>query len=282
MAKGRETGLAEDEARQQAPGLFEVLRPKVRRFMTRVGDEADAGPTPMDWILDTRTYGMRIRFTTPGGGNIDWQEDCIIYRRLRFSMGQLSDLLHTVVQEARGLLAPLAMVEEDGWPTIPWGQLQDDHSDELVGYSFLADDRNASWVQQGHDWVFSRIRHRPKARQQWIQAAAGGQNPFRAKAVRTYSQQAEQFRAKLFVLMHMVAGQPAWGTEILSIRIRNTANGGIRNIFLHDGMACFVTAYHKNYRHSGQTKIIHCYLPREVGELLVWYLWLVLPFWQYV
>jgi hypothetical protein len=27
-------------------------------------------------------------------------------------------------------------------------------------------------------------------------------------------------------------------------------------------------------------KIIHRYLPREVGELLVRYLWLVLPFWQ--
>ena len=31
---------------------------------------------------------------------------------------------------------------------------------------------------------------------------------------------------------------------------------------------------------SGDVKIIHRYLPREVGELVVWYLWLALPFIQ--
>ena len=42
----------------------------------------------------------------------------------------------------------------------------------------------------------------------------------------------------------------------------------------------FVASYHKGYRSSGNIKIIHRYLPREVGELLVYYLWLVLPFWE--
>jgi hypothetical protein len=28
------------------------------------------------------------------------------------------------------------------------------------------------------------------------------------------------------------------------------------------------------------TKIIHRYLPKEVSELLVYFLWLILPFWQ--
>jgi hypothetical protein len=37
----------------------------------------------------------------------------------------------------------------------------------------------------------------------------------------------------------------------------------------------FVTLYHKNYVATSSTKVIHCYLPSEVGELLVYYLWLV-------
>ncbi|KJZ69304.1 hypothetical protein HIM_11298 [Hirsutella minnesotensis 3608] len=45
---------------------------------------------------------------------------------------------------------------------------------------------------------------------------------------------------------------------------------------------CFVTSYHKGFRSTGQAKVIHRYMPREVGELLVWYLWLILPFWQQV
>ncbi|GME31522.1 hypothetical protein B0A49_14047, partial [Neofusicoccum parvum] len=47
-----------------------------------------------------------------------------------------------------------------------------------------------------------------------------------------------------------------------------------------DGLVVFVTRYHKGYAMSGDVKVIHRYLPREVGELVVWYLWLVLPFHQ--
>src|SRR5690606_40409954 len=72
----------------------------------------------------------------------------------------------------------------------------------------------------------------------------------------------------------------AW--EIIEIRHTNTAHGGVRNVMIDRGMVLFVTLYHKNYRSTEQVKVIHRYLPREVGELAVWYLWLVLPFWQQV
>jgi hypothetical protein len=49
-------------------------------------------------------------------------------------------------------------------------------------------------------------------------------------------------------------------------------------VFIEDGLVAFVTGYHKGYRSSNNIKIIHRYLPREIGELLVYYLWLVLPF----
>ncbi|KAK7178083.1 hypothetical protein PSPO01_15863 [Paraphaeosphaeria sporulosa] len=88
------------------------------------------------------------------------------------------------------------------------------------------------------------------------------------------------FREKLIVLMHMTGGQPARGPEIMSIRHSNTVKGGHRNVFIEDGKVVFVTRYHKGYQVSGDVKIIHRYLPREVGELAVYYLWLVLPFQQ--
>jgi hypothetical protein len=45
-------------------------------------------------------------------------------------------------------------------------------------------------------------------------------------------------------------------------------------------MVSTVTTYHKGYSTTGSTKIIHRYLPKEVGELLVYYLWLVRPFYR--
>jgi hypothetical protein len=86
------------------------------------------------------------------------------------------------------------------------------------------------------------------------------------------------FWEKLIVLMHIIGGQPARGPEIMSIQHSNTVKGGHRNIFIKDGMVVFATRYHKGYNVSGDVKIIHRYLPREVGELLVYYIWLVLPF----
>ncbi|KAK5011066.1 hypothetical protein LTR28_005961 [Elasticomyces elasticus] len=80
--------------------------------------------------------------------------------------------------------------------------------------------------------------------------------------------------------MHITAGQPGRAPKILSVRHSNTVRGGHRKIFIEDGMVVFVTRYHKGYAVSGDVKIIHRYLPREVGELLVWYLWLALPFQQ--
>ena len=51
-----------------------------------------------------------------------------------------------------------------------------------------------------------------------------------------------------------------------------------RNIFVEEGLVSTITTYYKGYSVIGSTKIIHRYLPKEVGELVVYYLWLILPF----
>lgn len=43
-------------------------------------------------------------------------------------------------------------------------------------------------------------------------------------------------------------------------------------------MVALVTAYHKGFYASNDAKIIHRYVPREIGELIIYYLWLVRPF----
>jgi hypothetical protein len=88
----------------------------------------------------------------------------------------------------------------------------------------------------------------------------------------------KEFRMQLLILMHITGGQPARAQEILSVRHENTTKGNHRNLFVEDGLVVFVIQYHKGYAMSGDIKIIHRYLPREVSELVVHYLWLVLPF----
>jgi hypothetical protein len=71
------------------------------------------------------------------------------------------------------------------------------------------------------------------------------------------------------VLIHIARGQPARGPKILSVQYSNTIKGEHRNIFIEDSIVVFVTQYHKRYNVSSDVKIIHQYLPRKVGELVV-------------
>jgi hypothetical protein len=88
-----------------------------------------------------------------------------------------------------------------------------------------------------------------------------------------YMKAVVRFREKLMVLVHITGGQPARGPELLSIRHTNTAGGRQRNVFVEDGYVAIATRYHKGHSATLAPKVIHRYLPREVGELVVWYLW---------
>ena len=51
-----------------------------------------------------------------------------------------------------------------------------------------------------------------------------------------------------------------------------------RGVFLDDGMVEMVIPYHKGFSFSQKVKIIQRYVPREVGESIVYHLWLIKPF----
>ncbi|RKL22022.1 hypothetical protein BFJ72_g14786 [Fusarium proliferatum] len=279
--------MSQKSAQEQATGLFRIVRRKVRRFMTRIpeGDEAD--PTPMNWIINTRTYGMKIRFTTPGTETIDWRGDDIVHGKIRLSMGKISDMLHNVLAEARRTLAELTMVDDaermrEILPRIPWSRMEDNHGQKEVGYSFLSDDRNEWWVREGKDWVMNQLLSSEEKRKAWLMKGLQDSQPYKMSAVRKYDRAVEKFRGLEWVGSSCLAGMPTRTSELLGLRMFNTGNGGIRNILMYRGMVCLLVTYHKGFRKSGKMKVIHRYLPREFGELLVWYIWLVLPFWQKV
>src|SRR5437667_8666657 len=85
------------------------------------------------------------------------------------------------------------------------------------------------------------------------------------------------FMKKLLVLIYISGGQPARCNELLSLRYCNIEKGGHQCIFVENGLVVIVTYYNKGYNITGTEKIIHCYLLQEVRELLLLYIWLVLP-----
>ena len=230
-------------------------------------------------MLDLRAYGMKIALNTTSPGSVDWIGDQVLYKGLQFTIADLRSMVHGLVTETRRLLIEelLFCDSNTDCPRIPWSALTDNPAEGQASWNFLQDQR-CQWPVQGQQWLFDLISQKRQLQQKFISSRA----PYQVKqrGYRAYMAYITEFREKLLVLMHLTGGQPARAPEILSIRHSNTARGGHRNVFVEDGMALFVTRYHKGYSISGDVKIIHRYLPLEVGELLVYYLWLVLPFQQ--
>ncbi|KAH7191230.1 hypothetical protein DER44DRAFT_677843, partial [Fusarium oxysporum] len=136
---------SKQQAEEDAEGLFQIVRRKVRRFMVRLPEGEDAQPSPMNWIINTRTYGMQIRYTTPRSETIDWRGDQIIHGQVRIRMSEISDMLHGLVGQARQTLLRLTNI----LPPIPWSQIQDHHGESTLEHSFLRNEENQSWVKKG-------------------------------------------------------------------------------------------------------------------------------------
>ncbi|CAI7634108.1 unnamed protein product [Penicillium pancosmium] len=231
--------------------------------------------TPMQWILDLRTYAMKVSFNSTQPGHIGWLgTDRLLYKHLTFTMGDLRGWVHGLTTSLENLLSSELLLLDSATtaPLIPWASLADDPSESSAGWSFLKDSRTA-WPVRGDQWLVNRIRQEPSLQQRFLDPH---HSSFRTRAVQRYIDQVCRFREKLGVLIHLCGGQPGRAPELLSIRHRNTENA-YRNIFIEDGLVVLAVRYHKGFYISNDVKIIHRYLPRAVGALLVQYLWLVLP-----
>jgi hypothetical protein len=244
---------------------------------------------------------MRIRFTEKAGARVTWINRCqqVGIDKISFSMGDLRDALHTLWERCQDRLTKQLMFlqQEEEPRTLRLSRLFDNPSDLTEGWSFLEDERNEEVLGKvrrpdGKDvesrkWLWSRamkedrmVKHflhnidmsavRDRSRLQW-----------NTTRVEQYFREVRLFKEELIVLCHMAGGAPARGTEVVSIRTENGESARAqRGVFIDNGMVELVTGYHKGYSKSGQAKIIHRYLPEEVGKLLVYYLWLVEPFVQ--
>lgn len=251
-------------------GCLQWVTQMMDRFMIR-GSQG-----PMQWMLDLRTYGLKIHYNTTTEGHVTWQhEDELLYKDVKFTMRQFRGMVDYTVRDAkRMLMEDLLQCTPDQVPMIPWDRLYDNPFNEDPQWSFLQDIRT-SWPVDGTRWLWQQIQGHPRLYNRFMQQDGQGIQAVRWQA---FHRQVAAFLEKLLAAVQFTWGQPARAPELLSIRHENSYNGGIRNMFIEDGMVVLVARYHKGYQVSGDVKIIHRYLPQEVGELLVWYLWLVLPF----
>ncbi|KAJ5602288.1 hypothetical protein N7510_011822 [Penicillium lagena] len=242
---------------------------------------------PFGWITRLRAYGKKIQNTTTSIGYINWNDDhdALSYRELHLTMDGLRRFVRVEVELAQYDLERLFLLSEDDEregvvPELPLHRLADDPVNNKRGWNFLQDPRNQAILPTtGQQWLLQRVLMSESLRKEFTEVQRSDSSViWRPHAVKEYLKLVDRFLQRLLLLVFMTGGQPPRGTELLALRHRNTPEGRHRNIFIEHGLVSTVTAYSKSQRVTNTTKLIHRYLPQAVSELLVYYLWLILPF----
>jgi hypothetical protein len=266
------------------------------RFMMLA--DKDHKPMLMDWMLHIRTLGMRIRYTTNAPGTVEWQGNEITIGEASFRLADLRSTVQGLYNSTRiQLLQKVMMVDIDdhGQPrsgskttttTLPelnMDNIKDNPSDTWSDkFNFLEYPVN-KWSVDGKNWLLDRVMDDDELIKQFVRttnASPAGEDdsnnaiPWNEAGISKYFKAVEKFKEQLFVLVHLTAGAPARGTESVTVAYENRVDDrGYRGVFVDNGLVSFVTSYNKT-----GVKVIHRYVPREVSELVVYYLWLVQPF----
>ena len=82
-----------------------------------------------------------------------------MYQKMQFTIEVLGDIMHRLVEEIWQELAALLMIkrwDRSQFLAIRWEELEDDYSDDRVGYLFLMDKQN-KWAAKGGKFILRRI-----------------------------------------------------------------------------------------------------------------------------
>jgi hypothetical protein len=119
---------------------------------------------------------------------------------------------------------------ELGLPEIPWDELIDNAADVSIGHSFV--DNLFQLLPESNSWTFCKMWINTALRKSWVEGDSEAEFKLIEKKAWHYGNHLEEFLECLLFIIHLCGGQAARSLELLTLRHRNTANGGIRNILV--------------------------------------------------
>ena len=135
---GYESEEMPSQHRRRGRSSFEWVRQMMDGFMVR------GCGSPMQWMLDLRSYGMKIAFNTTSAGHVNWRDgDTLEYKAAKFNKAEFRGMVGKLCQDTRRALVEDLMFASDAKdvPAVPWTELYDDPSNDDIGWSFIRDQR---------------------------------------------------------------------------------------------------------------------------------------------
>ncbi|KIV98356.1 uncharacterized protein PV09_09802 [Verruconis gallopava] len=121
---------------------------------------------PIQWMLDLRTYRLKIHYNTTSSGHVEWcNGDELLYKKAQFNMAQFRGMVHGLVEQMRRIMFDELLFcggkKAKDIPNVPWNTIRDDPTNTTPGWSFLDDER--TWLPiNSKQWLFDRIGQQPE------------------------------------------------------------------------------------------------------------------------
>jgi hypothetical protein len=124
--------------RRRRKECFQLVKEIINQFIVR------GTHSPMQWMLDLRTYGLKIHYNTTSSGHVKWVgQDKMLYKDLQFNIAQFRGMVHRLATESRRLLMDELLYSGSRAtkpiPSVPWESLRDNPTNERPGWNFLKD-----------------------------------------------------------------------------------------------------------------------------------------------
>jgi hypothetical protein len=230
--------------------------------------------TPISWVITTSHYISRFRYGETLDAFVRWNGDTVTVRHISTTFDKYTAMVWQVQYKLEALLLQLTFTEKlVDLPNIPWEELQDDPSNYAPQYSPFSPTQKT--LLHGHHFVLKQMTSAAATHQQKNLVIKNLEDYIRVKR---YGNLVEELLDTLFLALYFTSGLPGRLTELASIQHENTLSNGIRNLFVFQCHVAAVPCYHKGYNRDKSLKMIYRFPPKQVGSILVWYLWLVRPF----
>lgn len=201
---------------------------------------------PMGEILSQRLYTLAASYSEGTPAKMTWSEDgtTVTYNTLRVSMEDIRKLLRDQMKAAKALLENELLFKQK-FLDLQGFKLTDNWGERKPRYNFLHDSRSessrqynllAQWVLKGNNAVLVGLAK---------SSNVGGSREWVSSSLQKYEVSVQHFLEHLLVLVHVSAGQPGRGKEILGTRYLNTLSG-VRNLLWYNESLMLAMPYHKS------------------------------------
>jgi len=264
---GLELMLPSKNREQQADADYETFLQQRRQFL------ADGSMSVASNMISLLAYGKHIALNYGNAGGVFWEEEAqaLNLHGARIPMEKFKAMVGKAIDDAEDLFWQRLM-----WTADPADRLAldlNELTDDITFRrrdSYFVDNKRNGLASKWEDVTIDRLLMSRNGRKMYRDGK------WHTRLAREYLREVDKFRKLLLFCVHVTGGQPARGSEILSLRFKNGCVRD-RNIFLLDGYVMSVTFYNKTQAEWDVPKVIPRFLPWRVGQLLSLYLVYVQP-----